>query len=57
MTGIADRHEPDPATSAVYDALFREVYAGLFPAVRPLMDRLTALTEGGRSGDGPSEAA
>jgi xylulokinase len=57
MTGSADRHEPEPATSAVYDALFREVYAGLFPAVRPLMDRLTALTEGGRSGDGPSEAA
>ena len=50
MTGTGESHEPDPATAATYDALFREVYAGLFPAVRPLMDRLTALTVGGRSG-------
>lgn len=45
MTGTTTRHEPEPEAQAAYDALYREVYAGLFPAVRPLMDRLTELTE------------
>jgi xylulokinase len=50
MTCTTERHEPDPAVEPIYDALFREVYVGLFPAVRPLMDRLTALTELARAG-------
>ncbi|MFM9105307.1 MAG: FGGY-family carbohydrate kinase, partial [Chloroflexota bacterium] len=44
MTGETVRHRPDAATAAQYDALFREVYRPLFPAVRPLMDRLAELT-------------
>jgi xylulokinase len=45
MTGTSASHAPDPEQSARYDRLFREVYRPLFPAVRPLMDRLTALCE------------
>lgn len=45
MTGTTARHVPDPETSVRYDDLFREVYRPLFPAVRPLMDRLTELCE------------
>ncbi|MBA3416870.1 MAG: xylulose kinase [Chloroflexia bacterium] len=50
MTGTTERHEPDPVTASIYDALFHEVYVGLFPAIRPLMNRLTELTEDRRSG-------
>jgi xylulokinase len=44
MTGETAHHRPDPATAGRYDVLYREVYKPLFPAVRPLMDRLTELT-------------
>lgn len=44
MTGETAHHAPDAATAARYDALYRDVYKPLFPAVRPLMDRLTELT-------------
>jgi sugar (pentulose or hexulose) kinase len=47
MTGETAAHHPDPATAARYDALYREVYQPLFPAVRPLMDRLTELSADG----------
>ncbi len=50
MTGTTQRHDPEPGPAASYDALFRQVYVGLFPAIRPLMDRLTELTESGRAG-------
>lgn len=45
MTGTTTRHTPDPETASRYDVLFHEVYRPLFPAVRPLMDRLTRLCE------------
>ena len=44
MTGVAGRCAPQPATQAIYDRLYREVYQGLFPVVQPAVDRLTALT-------------
>jgi sugar (pentulose or hexulose) kinase len=44
MTGTAERFSPNPETQAIYDRLFNEVYRHLFPAVQPLVDRLTELT-------------
>jgi sugar (pentulose or hexulose) kinase len=46
MGGTGRRFDPQPATQAVYDRLYREVYQPLFPTVQPLVDRLTALTHG-----------
>ena len=46
MTDTGERFVPDPETQAVYDRLYQEVYRGLFPALRPLIDRLTELTHG-----------
>ncbi|MBI5670192.1 MAG: FGGY-family carbohydrate kinase [Chloroflexi bacterium] len=45
MTGTAHVFEPDAATHAVYDRLYQEVYRGLFLAVQPYVDRLTALND------------
>ena len=44
MTGVAGCFTPQPATQAIYDRFYREVYQGLFPTVQPAVDRLTALT-------------
>jgi xylulokinase len=44
MTATTDTFQPDPERSKVYDRLYREVYRPLFPAVQPLVDRLTELT-------------
>lgn len=46
MTGTAERFTPDPETQEVYEQLYREVYEPLFPAIQPLVDRLTELTHG-----------
>jgi len=46
MTGTTDRFTPRPAARSAYDRLFREVYRPLFPAVQPLLDRLSAPTAG-----------
>jgi sugar (pentulose or hexulose) kinase len=43
MTHVTDRFTPDPKAQAVYEPLYREVYRPLFPAIRPLVDRLTEL--------------
>lgn len=45
MTGTGRRFEPSEETHRIYDRLFNEVYRGLFLAVQPYVDRLTALTE------------
>lgn len=50
MTGVTETFLPRPDESAAYDRLYREVYVDLFPAIRPAMDRLSALTA--RSGAG-----
>ena len=44
MTATTDTFRPDPGRLRTYDRLFREVYRPLFPAVQPLVDRLTELT-------------
>ena len=46
MTGTGDRFTPDPQAQRIYDAIYRDVYAPLFPAVQPLLNRLTELTRG-----------
>jgi sugar (pentulose or hexulose) kinase len=43
MTDVAERFEPDPATAAVYDRLFEDVYRPLFPAVQEPLRRLAVL--------------
>lgn len=44
MTHLLPRPiEPDPARHDFYSRLFEEVYCGLFPALRPTLDRLAAL--------------
>jgi sugar (pentulose or hexulose) kinase len=45
MTGTAERFAPDPATQAIYDRLYREVYQPLFPTLQPLLHRLAALRQ------------
>jgi len=45
MTGLeAGAELPDPARHENYTRLYQEVYRGLFPAVRPYLDRLAELT-------------
>jgi len=46
MTQVADCFTPDPEVQARYDVLYHEVYRLVFPAIRPLLDRLTGLTHG-----------
>ncbi len=49
MTHIEPRtFLPDPGRQARYTALYEEVYRQLFPALRPYLDRLTALAEAQR---------
>jgi sugar (pentulose or hexulose) kinase len=44
MTELGKRFEPDPVAQGVYGRLYNDVYKPLFPAVRPLVDRLSALS-------------
>ena len=44
MTRTAESFRPNPEAADRYDALYREVYVHLFPALRPYVDRLTELT-------------
>jgi xylulokinase len=44
MTGTAERYTPNPEMQAFYDKLYHEVYRQLFPALQPLIDRLTQLS-------------
>jgi xylulokinase len=46
MTATQERYEPQPDRQAIYERLYCDVYRHLFPAVRPLVDRLTAITRG-----------
>jgi hypothetical protein len=39
--------EPDGGRRAFYRQIYEDVYRPLFPAVRPMMDRLTSLCEAG----------
>ena len=44
MSRPAESFQPDPETAGQYEALYREVYVHLFPALRPFIDRLSELT-------------
>ncbi len=43
MTGVAERFTPNPATLAIYERLYQEVYKPLFPTLQPLLGRLAEL--------------
>lgn len=43
MTSTAERFTPDPEMQARYEPLYSDVYKPLFPAIQPLVDRLTEL--------------
>jgi len=44
MTSAGEFFDPQPATQQIYDRLYREVYLGLYPALRISLRRLTELT-------------
>jgi sugar (pentulose or hexulose) kinase len=44
MTRTGARFEPDRSAQRVYDQLYREVYAPLYPRLRPLYRRIRAIT-------------
>jgi xylulokinase len=44
MTSAGESFDPRPATQQTYDQLYREVYLGLYPALRASLRRLTELT-------------
>lgn len=44
MCRCARRFEPDPASVALYDALYRDVYAPLYARLRPIYQRLRRIT-------------
>ena len=44
MTRIGDVFQPDPAATRTYDALYRDVYRELYPRLRPLYERIRAIT-------------
>lgn len=48
MTGTERSFEPDGATHAVYDRLYKDVYTSVYPSLRTTVQRLTALTYGER---------
>jgi sugar (pentulose or hexulose) kinase len=44
MTRIVEVRDPDPAAHAVYDALYREVYRRMYPALKPLYAAIRRIT-------------
>jgi sugar (pentulose or hexulose) kinase len=44
MTRIGRRFTPDPAARSIYDRLYREVYQPLYPRLKPLYQRIRAIT-------------
>ena len=44
MTATTRDFAPEPTAVAAYERLYADVYRHLFPALRPYVDRLTALT-------------
>jgi sugar (pentulose or hexulose) kinase len=44
MTRVGRVFEPEPAAVRIYDALYREVYSELYPRLRPLYQRIRAIT-------------
>jgi xylulokinase len=46
MTSRGESFEPHPATQQIYDRLYRDVYLGLYPALRASLRQLTELSRG-----------
>jgi xylulokinase len=44
MSRTGKRFLPDEKAQEFYERIYREVYISLFPAVRPLVDKLTEIT-------------
>ena len=44
MTRVGARFEPDATSRKTYDQLYREVYAPLYPRLRPLYRRIREIT-------------
>jgi sugar (pentulose or hexulose) kinase len=44
MVRVGEVHEPDPATSALYDELFRDVYRRMYPRLQPLYRSIRRIT-------------
>ena len=44
MVRVGEVHDPDPATHAIYDALYRGVYRRSYPALRPLYREIRRIT-------------
>ncbi|MBX3062647.1 MAG: FGGY-family carbohydrate kinase [Anaerolineae bacterium] len=44
MTSTEQSFQPNEKTHRLYDRLFKEVYVDIFPALKSVVDRLTALT-------------
>lgn len=44
MCRTGRRFEPDPAAQKTYDALYRDVYQPLYPRLKPLYQRIRAIT-------------
>ena len=44
MTRIEDTRDPDPATRAMYDDLYRGVYLRMYERLRPLYAEIRRIT-------------
>ncbi|HEX4896600.1 MAG TPA: FGGY-family carbohydrate kinase, partial [Solimonas sp.] len=44
MTRVGQRFEPEPAAVKLYDALYREVYQQMYAQLKPLYQRIRAIT-------------
>jgi sugar (pentulose or hexulose) kinase len=44
MTRVRDTFDPNPATSRVYDRLYREVYLKMYRRLKPLYERIRDIT-------------
>ena len=44
MTRVGARFEPQPEAVRLYEALYREVYARMYPQLKPLYQRIRAIT-------------
>jgi sugar (pentulose or hexulose) kinase len=44
MTRVVEVRDPDPSAHATYDALYREVYQRMYPALKPLYEAIRRIT-------------
>lgn len=44
MTRVGATFRPDPTSQALYDKLYRDVYRPMYPALKPLYEKIRAIT-------------